>query len=125
MNDVFRCFPAISGLALTLLAAGCSGGSPGHPTPAQAYTLTVNSTHPASGVPVSISPPDMSSTSQGTTGFTLRYTAGASVTLTAPATGGGNNFSAWTGCGSANGATCVVTLNSDTTVTANYASPPP
>jgi hypothetical protein len=45
------------------------------------------------------------------------------VTLTAPATSGGNNFTSWTGCTSTNGATCSVTLNANATVTANYTAP--
>ncbi len=89
MNVVFRSFSAIPAMALALLAGGCSGGSQFHPTPAQTYSLTVNSSHPSSGVSISASPADQSNTSQGTTGFTLRYLAGASVTLTAPATAGG------------------------------------
>ena len=72
MNVVFRWFLGLFGMALTLLAAGCSGGSQGHPTPAQTHALTVNSSNPASGVSVSVSPADQSNTSKGTTGFTLR-----------------------------------------------------
>jgi len=87
-----------------------------------AYTLTVNSTTPASGVAITASPADNTSKTSGSTGFTLSYNAGTAVTLTAPATSSGNNFSSWTGCTSTNGATCTVTLNSNTTVTANYAA---
>jgi hypothetical protein len=87
------------------------------------YVLTVNSTNPVSGVAITASPADNTSKSSGSTGFTLNYNAGAAVTLTAPATSGGNNFSSWTGCTSTSGATCSVTLNGSMTVTANYAVP--
>jgi len=91
--------------------------------PVITYVLTVNSTNPASGVAITASPADNTSKTSGSTGFTLSYNAGTAVTLTAPATSGGNNFTSWTGCTSTNGATCSVTLNANTAVTANYAVP--
>ena len=87
------------------------------------YALTVQSTNPASGVAISASPADTQNLTGGSTSFTLTYDAGTSVTLTAPATAGGNSFSSWSGCTSSSGATCSVTLNADTTVTAKYAAP--
>jgi hypothetical protein len=87
--------------------------------------LTVNSTNPASGVAITVSPADTNGATNGTTSFTRTYDAGASVTLTAPATAGGNTFSAWTGCVSANTLReCTVAMNAATTVTAGYAAPP-
>jgi hypothetical protein len=89
------------------------------------YVLTVDSTNPASGVAIVVAPADNNSAGNGTTSFTRTYNAGASVTLTAPSTAGGNAFSSWTGCSSTSGATCTVTVNSATTVTANYTVAPP
>src|SRR5262249_27671457 len=56
----------------------------------------------------------------GSTVFARVYNNNTAVTLTAPATAGGNNFTNWTGCDTANGTTCNVTLSADKTVTANY-----
>jgi hypothetical protein len=89
------------------------------------YTLTVDSANPASGVTIGVSPVDLSGTANGSTSFTRTYDAGASVTLTAPATSGSNTFSSWTGCTSTSGATCTVMLSGNMTVTANYATPAP
>ncbi len=87
------------------------------------YTLTVNSTNPASGVTIAAAPADNSSTTSGVTNFTLSYNLGTSVTLTALATSGGNSFSSWTGCARSSGVTCVVTMNGNAAVTANYVLP--
>jgi hypothetical protein len=86
-------------------------------------TLTVDSANPASGVAISAAPADNNNTSNGSTSFTLSYNQGAAVTLTAPSTAAGNNFSSWTGCTTASSVICNVTLNANTTVTANYAAP--
>jgi len=88
--------------------------------PATTYKLTVNSTDPASGVAIGVSPADINSATNGNTSFTRTYNAGTSVTLTAPATSGSNTFSSWTGCTTASSVTCNVTMSAATTVTANY-----
>ena len=93
--------------------------------PATTYVLTVNSTNPASGVAITVSPADNNSAGNGSTSFTRTYNSGTSITLTAPATAGGNNFSSWTGCTSANSVTCTVALSANTTVTANYVTVAP
>ena len=87
------------------------------------YTLTVNSTNPASGAAVSVTPADNNGATNGSTSFTRSYVTGSAITLTAPATSGGNNFSSWTGCTTVAGAVCNVTLTSSRTVTANYVTP--
>ncbi|HEY6448696.1 MAG TPA: choice-of-anchor Q domain-containing protein [Acidobacteriaceae bacterium] len=108
-----------------LLAAGCSASAGGviNPPPVTDHTLTVASANPASDVAIAASPADKNGKNSGTTGFTLTYAAGASVTLTAPATAGGNNFSSWSGCATASVLTCTVTVNANATVTASYTSP--
>jgi hypothetical protein len=83
----------------------------------------VTSTNPASGVAITVSPADNNSAASGTTSFTRTYNAGTSVTLTAPATSGGDNFSSWSGCTTASTITCTVTMNANTIVTANYTTP--
>ena len=88
--------------------------------PPTTYALTVDSTNPASGVAITVSPADINSGGNGTTSFTRTYDSGASVTLTAPATSGSNTFSSWTGCTSASTVTCTVSMTANTTVTANY-----
>lgn len=106
------------------LAAGCSstagGGTP--PPPPATYSLTVASANPATGVAITASPADSSGKASGTTGFSLTYDAGSTVTLTAPATAGGDKFSAWTGCTTTSTVTCSVTMSGNTTVTASYSS---
>jgi Divergent InlB B-repeat domain len=47
------------------------------------------------------------------------FSSGAQVTLTASAAAG-STFSGWTGCPSANGATCSITVTAATTVTATF-----
>jgi hypothetical protein len=84
------------------------------------YVLTVDSANPSSGVAIGASPADLNGLATGTTVFTLSYTSGTAVTLTAPATAGSNAFSSWTGCTSASTVTCTVTMSADTTVTASY-----
>jgi len=105
---------------------GCGGSSNNTtPPPPTTYALTVGSTNPASGVAVTVSPADNSGAGNGTTGFTRTYNSGTSVTLTAPATSGGNTFSSWIGCTSTSTVTCTVSMTANATVTANYATPPP
>lgn len=58
-------------------------------------TLTVNSTNPNSGVAIKASPLDLVGLGGGTTSFKLTYANLTNVTLTAPATAGGNVFDHW------------------------------
>ena len=110
----------VSGLTLS----GCGGGSTSTtPQPPVTYVLTVNSATPASGVAITVSPADNNSAANGSTSFSRNYNASTAVTLTAPATFGGNAFSSWTGCTTASTVTCNVTLNANTTVTANFTAP--
>ncbi|MDP1603018.1 MAG: zinc-dependent metalloprotease family protein, partial [Legionella sp.] len=83
--------------------------------------LTVQSTYPATGVPITASPADYFGASDGTTPFTLTYNQNTSVTLTAPAINSdGFPLSNWSGCTSASGTNCTVILGGNRTVTANY-----
>lgn len=106
-----------------MLLSGCGGGggnNGGGGTNPTAYTLTLNSTNPTSGVAITASPSDNGGHSSGTTSSTLNYNSGTTVTLTAPATAGGNNFGSWSGCTSVSGANCSVTVSGNMTITANY-----
>jgi hypothetical protein len=107
-----------------ILAAGCSSTAGGGTTPPPpiTYSLTVASANPATGVAITASPADASGTASGTTGFSLTYAAGSTVTLTAPATAGGDKFSSWSGCTTTSTVTCSVTMSGNTTVTASYSS---
>jgi len=67
------------------------------------HTLTVASTSPSSGVQIMVSPADNNGQGDGITQFTRTYNNGVPVTLSAPASAGGNNFSNWTGCDSSSG----------------------
>lgn len=91
---------------------------------ATTYVLTVNSAGPSSGVTIGVSPTDNNGSGNGVTSFTRTYNAGTRVTLSAPTTGGGYGFDDWTGCTQPPiTETCSVTLNANTTVTANYNGP--
>jgi hypothetical protein len=115
------------GAGLGLLMAGCGGGggTTPPPPPPTTYTLTVASTNPASGVAITVSPADTTAAKNGSTSFTRTYDAATAVTLTAPATSGGNTFSSWTGCTTATTVTCNATMSANMTVTAGYTTPPP
>jgi hypothetical protein len=87
------------------------------------YKLTVKSASPTGGAAVSAYPADIHDTGFGTTPFSLTYRSGTAVTLTAPLSSGGYSFHAWTGCTTASGVTCKVTVKANTTVTANFDQP--
>jgi hypothetical protein len=109
------------GVGLSLWVLGCgSGGST--PPPAN-YTLTVNSTNPASGVVIPYQVRGNSSSTEGTTSFTLAEPSGTFLTLVAPVVAGNNQRSGWTGCDINLDGGCSVTMNSNRTVTANYTTP--
>jgi hypothetical protein len=121
----FRLVLLGTGLALTMAGCGGSGSGGGGtpPPPPTTYVLTVNSATPASGAAITVAPADNNAAGNGSTSFTRTYNAGTAVTLTAATTAGGNPFGSWTGCTSASTETCTVTLNGNTTVTANYTGP--
>jgi hypothetical protein len=84
--------------------------------------LNVSSSNPSSGVSISISPKDNSGAGNGATPINRAYKSRSSVSVTAPATAGGNNLS-WSGCDSSSGTTCNVTMNDTKTVIAAYNPP--
>jgi hypothetical protein len=84
------------------------------------YTLNVSSSG-ASAVLIGATP----STYAGTTTYSKTGIAsGTAITLLAPATASGKPFSNWTGCDSTSGASCTVSMTSNKSVAANYASTP-
>lgn len=88
-------------------------------------TLTVGSSNPSSGVSITVNPNDNNGSSSGTTQFTRLYNSNTSVTLTASATAGGNNFQKWQQDGmdwSTNQSTSVV-MDANHTMTAIYVTP--
>jgi len=113
--------PDPAGSAIYNGASGMGSVTVTSPTP---YTLTVDSAAPSSGITVVASPADNNAKTGGTTPFALTYNGGAQVTLTVALTdtvaGTSYNFVSWTGCTTASSATCSVTVNAGTTVTANY-----
>ncbi len=114
-------------VTLAALLTACGGGGGGStsttPPPTTTYTLTVNTTNPASGVTMTVAPADVSGSANGSASFTRTYNSGASVTITAPANAGSHTFTSWTGCTSATTVTCKVTMNTSATITAAYTSP--
>ena len=84
------------------------------------YTLSVLSSNPSSGVPVTVSPPDSAGLGDGTTPLSREYPVGMTVTISAPATSGVATFVGWTGCDSAVGTACTVAIGGNRTVTARY-----
>lgn len=89
-------------------------------TPVGSAVLTVNSTSPASGVAISLTPADSNGATGGNTSFVRVYNPGTVVTLTAPATAGTSSFVSWNGCTQANTVVCSVAMNANTTITVNY-----
>lgn len=63
--------------------------------PLTTWVLTVASTNPASGVAISLAPPDQNGLADGTTSFQRVYPLGAPATLTAPTDLGTNLFLKW------------------------------
>jgi Subtilase family/FG-GAP-like repeat len=84
--------------------------------------LTVASINPASGVAITVSPNDIDGMGNGTTQFTRTYNINAIVTLTAPATAGGNTFQKWQkdGVDVTTNQTVNVTMDTNHTLTAVY-----
>jgi hypothetical protein len=98
--------------------------------PSLSFVLTVTSATPNSGVSIVITPTDKNNAGNGTTPIppaelTRTYNQGTTVSLTAPATAGGNNFVRWDGCSSSAGATCNAIMMADKSVTTVYAAPLP
>jgi hypothetical protein len=120
-----NCVALVISSALTLLMAACGGGGSSTTTtpPPSTYVLTVTTVNPNSGAAIAVSPADINGAGNGTTSFTRSYSSGTAVTLTAPATAGGNMFLSWSGCGSSSNLTCNVTMNASYTVTATYTTP--
>ena len=123
LRPIVRAFAMVAA-ACCFALAGCGASGGGAPAPTT-YVLTVDSTGPSSGVAIGVAPADVSGSSAGTTSFTRTYDSGATVTLTAPATTGSGAtetaFSKWTGCTTASGTTCSLSLSANSTVTASYA----
>ncbi len=100
---------------------GASGTHNVAVTQAPVYTLTVNSTDPATGVSIGVSPADKNGASDGTTSFTRSYVGGTVITLSAPQTAGTNIFSTFSNCAPTVAANvCTIMLTGNTTVTAYY-----
>jgi hypothetical protein len=93
---------------------------PGNKVPTGPFTLTVNTVDDPGKVSITAAPVDTNSISSGTATFTLNYAAGTQVTLTAPNFSNLEIFQKWTGCQAGVGANCVLTMTSNTTVTAVY-----
>jgi subtilisin family serine protease len=85
-------------------------------------TLTVASVLPSSGVSITVSPSDSAGLGDGTTQFTRTYGNSAVVSLTAPASVGGNPFKLWQRDGVDWAATqaTTVTMDANHTMTAIY-----
>ncbi len=94
--------------------------------PPPTRTLTVASSNPNSGVNIIVSPNDNSSLGNGTTQFSRTYNQNTNVTLTAPATAGGNNFQKWQrdGVDLSTNTSTTITIDSDRVLTAVYAGAP-
>jgi hypothetical protein len=86
--------------------------------------LTINSSNPATGVAVGVSPADLNGNGNGSSSFTRSFANGASVTLSAPSTAGGNNFQKWQMDGSdySTSANITLALTASHTMTAVYAT---
>jgi hypothetical protein len=91
---------------------------------AAAYTLTVSSYNPSSGVAITVSPNDTQARGNGTTQFTRSYNNGTVVSLTAPAGMTGKVFQKWRKSSTdySTNRAITVTVNASFTMTAYYLS---
>ena len=89
-----------------------------------AYTLTVSSYNPSSGVAITVSPNDTQGRNNGTTQFTRTYNTNTIVTLTAPAGLTGKKFTKWRKNSKdySTTTTTTVTMNANITMQAYYVS---
>ena len=88
----------------------------------KAFNLTINSTNPASGVPISVWAADEFGRTHGTTTFGRTYTQGTVAAFTAPQVVGNNYFMRWNLDGNSWQATGTVSLSvsASRTLTAVY-----
>lgn len=88
-------------------------------------TLTIASSNPASGVAITATT-DLNGNGNGTTSFARDYLQSTAVTLVAPATASGKNFSKWqrNGVDYLFNATLNYTVDANVTLTAVYIEPP-
>ena len=96
--------------------------------PVDTVQLTVTAEGPDGPINTSINvTPDNNGNATGTTIFQRIYDYGDQVTLTAPATSSGFNFSHWTIGGATVGSNRTIQINmlDDTSITAVYVEPPP
>ena len=93
-------------------------------SPPPIRTLTVASSNPPSGVSITVSPLDNNGQGNGVTQFTRLYNDTAVVSLTAPATAGGNNFQKWQrdGVDVSTSTTTNVEMDANHTMTAVFSS---
>jgi hypothetical protein len=115
----------VAASSIFLAGTGCSGSNNSKPNLSLGqYGLIVTSVNPTGGVTIGVSPADVngagtaaSQTQQ--TGLQLIYNAGATVTLTAPASTSGA-FVAWVGCDSVAGIVCTVNMTGQKSVEVEY-----
>jgi hypothetical protein len=115
----------VAASSFVIAATGCSSNNSAPNVGLGEYGLTVVSVNPVAGVTIGVSPADVngagtpgSQTQQ--TGLQLIYAAGATVTLTAPASTSGA-FVAWVGCDSVSGSVCTVHMTAQKSVQVEYA----
>ena len=89
--------------------------------------LTVNSTNPAAGASITVTPNDKNGAGDGVTPFTRTYNEFAGVNLNAPASVGTSTFWKWQvdGVDYAQSQFTTVTMNANHTATAIYLTPTP
>jgi len=85
-------------------------------------TLTILATHP--GATVTLTPADLNGETGGNTPIVRQYPFNTNITVNASPFANGQPFSRWTGCNSANGLTCSVSLINENIVTALYGAEP-
>ncbi len=95
--------------------------------PIPTFTLTVESSNPTSGVPITVSPNDNGNLGNGSTPFARTYNRFTQVTLTAPINSGGTYFQKWQENGNdlTPNRTTTVNMNPNRTLTAVYVTVPP
>jgi cytochrome c553 len=88
----------------------------------EAYTLAVQTSNPASGASMAVTPADLGARLDGTSPLQRTYARGTAVTITAPELADGNPFESWSGCDSVAGTACTLVVDGPRVVTATFAT---
>jgi len=129
VGQSFSSTPGSSGNVTVTPSNDCGIGPQGNlfvTIPNSVFVLTINSQNPSAGVNITVTPNDNNGSGDGTTPLTRSYYQGTGVTLTAPPSANGNNFSKWlkNNADFSTNHQIPITVTANDTYTAVYSNPP-